>query len=217
MAKTILIDDGSATPSNGEQDPSEFHRRSLVLHLGVGVVFGAVLFVFCWCVSPTEAKLPVSLGVLGIFLTMFLTFRYLGQMVQKRRRDSFDLAVRRWNKEGQSLVADQQNILGLVAERLPWLVRTPQETGLIDVVRLLVAVKLGAIAGLMHGEDESHGFGSLIVGLPKLSQDFFTTVEILKNFAVSTQTNVNTIQAAIVDVMAFAQFQDITRQQIEQV
>ncbi len=80
-----------------------------------------------------------------------------------------------------------------------------------------VAVKLGALSTLMHGEDQSQGFVSLTIALPKLSQDFFTTVEILKSFALATQSNVNGIQNSIVDVMGFAQFQDITRQQIEQV
>jgi len=80
-----------------------------------------------------------------------------------------------------------------------------------------VAVKLGALSSLMHGEDQSQGFALLTVALPKLSQEFFTTVEILKNFAMTTQTTVNGIQSHIVDVMTFAQFQDITRQQIEQV
>jgi len=389
------------------QDPSDLHRRSRLLHLRVGMFFGAALFAFSWWISPSETKVSVSLGVLGIFLVLFLTILFFGQRAHKRHRNAFDLSVRRWNEEGRLLSLERQRIRSLMAERLPSLAGTIPDAALIDVFTLLVdeierrdallsvhedntsrvgavlasvprlsgllqahlsqtnattesaaleimaklsdlnkdvvslqgtlgetttvasrlfdhsqvkvqenqqmlaglngyqiemesqvkstiqvltrqmaglkpflelirdvnaktnvlainaaieaaragvagrgfavvatevrslsrqvasaaesvetsvkeitetvAVKLGAITNLMHGEDERQGFGSLILGLPRLSQDFSATVELLKNFAVTTQTNVNEIQSAIVDVMAIAQFQDITRQQIEQV
>jgi methyl-accepting chemotaxis protein len=84
-------------------------------------------------------------------------------------------------------------------------------------VSFTVGQRMAAISNLIQGDDGNRGFALLTAALPRLTQDFHNSVELLDQFARNTHVNVNEIRDSIVEIMGLAQFQDVSRQQIEHV
>ena len=76
---------------------------------------------------------------------------------------------------------------------------------------------LRAITLQIQSGDEAKWLETLSSALPRLSGDFESVVGELDKVARSTHTTVHTVSDSILDVLSSAQFQDIARQQIEQV
>jgi len=87
----------------------------------------------------------------------------------------------------------------------------------VQQVSETVNQRLSAIAVQLRDENEAQGLSALSAALPRLSQDFHQTVEVLNRFAHETHETVEGMRSSILEVLGVAQFQDITRQQIEQV
>ncbi len=90
------------------------------------------------------------------------------------------------------------------------------ETRVASISRT-VKERLSAISILVEGDDEARLVFDIAFALPRLSGDFNTVVEELDGFVKETHGAVNAILAAVIDSLGQTQFQDITRQQIEQV
>ncbi|MEI6387309.1 MAG: methyl-accepting chemotaxis protein [Spirochaetota bacterium] len=78
-----------------------------------------------------------------------------------------------------------------------------------------VDAKLSTISGMI--QDEAKWFQSLTIALPQLSEAFHSVVGELNALANETHGMVGSIRDAVSDALGQAQFQDITRQQVEQV
>jgi methyl-accepting chemotaxis protein len=87
----------------------------------------------------------------------------------------------------------------------------------ISVVSLTVNEAMESIAELTRGEDEGQWISKIAFALPRLSKNFSSTVAELDGYVENTNAAVHGMLDAIVEALAQAQFQDITRQQIEQV
>ena len=89
--------------------------------------------------------------------------------------------------------------------------------GKYQEVSTTVNGQLRAMTLQIQSGDEARWLASLSSALPRLSGDFESVVGELDKFAKSTHTTVHTVSDSILDVLSSAQFQDIARQQIEQV
>jgi methyl-accepting chemotaxis protein len=87
----------------------------------------------------------------------------------------------------------------------------------VALVSSMVSKELNAIADLVRGEGEARWVTDIAVELPNLSADFQSSVDELDGFVKNTHGAVQIVLDTVVGVMGDAQFQDITRQQIEQV
>jgi methyl-accepting chemotaxis protein len=87
----------------------------------------------------------------------------------------------------------------------------------ITVVSQMVAKVMKSIADLTKGEDEGQWLSKIAVALPRLSKDFGSTVAELEGYVGNTHEAVRAMLDAVIDTLGQAQFQDISRQQIEQV
>ena len=88
---------------------------------------------------------------------------------------------------------------------------------IVTVVSRTVREKLTAISDLIHGNDETNLVADIALVLPRLSGDFHSAVEVLDSIVHSSHETVKSILSIIVEALGQAQFQDISRQQIEQV
>ncbi len=80
-----------------------------------------------------------------------------------------------------------------------------------------VKESLSSISSLIKGDDEAQLVSDISFALPRLSGDFNTVVKELDGFVQETHVTIHAILAAVVGSLGQTQFQDITRQQIEQV
>lgn len=87
----------------------------------------------------------------------------------------------------------------------------------VQKVSSTVNQRLQAIADRLRTEDETEGLSHLAEALPRLSQDFHTSVEVFNRFAQETHDAVGEMRTSILEALTNAQYQDITRQQLEQV
>ena len=87
----------------------------------------------------------------------------------------------------------------------------------ITIVSQTVDRVMKAIADLTQGEDEGQWVSKIAFALPRLSKDFGSTVGELDGYVRNTHDAVRAMLDAIIAALGHAQFQDITRQQIEQV
>jgi methyl-accepting chemotaxis protein len=87
----------------------------------------------------------------------------------------------------------------------------------VDAVSQTVNKELGGIADMVHGNDDARWIANIASALPRLSADFQTTACELDGFVAYTHETGRIVLSDIVAVLGKAQFQDITRQQIEQV
>jgi len=90
------------------------------------------------------------------------------------------------------------------------------EKSITDISRT-VNEKLLAIVAQIRIEDEERWLSSLAATLPRLSKDIQLTVTELDGLAQDTKGSVEAVRGAIYEALGHSQFQDITRQQIEQV
>lgn len=87
----------------------------------------------------------------------------------------------------------------------------------IGQVSETVNKKLVAMIAHNRNEDESRWLSTLGFAMSHLSGDFESAVGELDGLSQNTHGAVNSIRNAVIDVLEQAQFQDITRQQIEHV
>lgn len=87
----------------------------------------------------------------------------------------------------------------------------------IGQVSETVNKKLVAMIANNRNEDESRWLSTLGSAMGRLSVDFESAVGELDGLSQNTHGAVNSIRNAVIDVLEQAQFQDITRQQIEHV
>ena len=85
----------------------------------------------------------------------------------------------------------------------------------VTLVSNTVSKELTAIADLVRREDEARWVAD--IAFPRLSVDFQSSVDELDGFVKNTHEAMHVVLASVVEVLGDAQFQDITRQQIEQV
>jgi len=89
--------------------------------------------------------------------------------------------------------------------------------GSIACVAETVNGKLTAMVAQSRSEDETRWLTTLASAMNRLSEDFQSSVRELDGLSSNTHGAVNSIRIAVIDVLGQAQFQDITRQQIEHV
>lgn len=87
----------------------------------------------------------------------------------------------------------------------------------VVLVSQTIKEELHAIAELVRGDDDARWVSDIAHALPQLSSDFASSVRELDGFVKSTHDATRTVLEAIVNILGDAQFQDITRQQIDQV
>lgn len=89
--------------------------------------------------------------------------------------------------------------------------------GSIASVAETVNGKLSAMGEQSRSKDETSWLTTLASAMNRLSSDFQSSVSELNNLSGNTHGAVSSIRIAVIDVLGQAQFQDITRQQIEHV
>lgn len=77
--------------------------------------------------------------------------------------------------------------------------------------------KLSSMVEQSRSEDETSWLTTLASAMNRLSEDFQSSVQELDGLSGNTHGAVSSIRFAVIDVLGQAQFQDITRQQIEHV
>lgn len=87
----------------------------------------------------------------------------------------------------------------------------------INQVSETVNVKFVAMAEQKDGLKETEWLSALATTMGRLSEDFQASVSELDNLTQNTHQSVSTIRNAVIDALEHAQFQDVTRQQIEHV
>lgn len=87
----------------------------------------------------------------------------------------------------------------------------------IATVSKTVEEKVTVMVAKDRTETEARLFSALITAMTSMSGDFKTAVGELHSVSQHTYGAVHSIHSAVLDVLEHAQFQDITRQQIEQV
>ena len=87
----------------------------------------------------------------------------------------------------------------------------------VKVVSDTVSKELTAITSLVHGDNEARWVADIAIALPRLSTDFKMSVDEMDNFVMNSHHAARLVLDSVIDVLGDAQFQDIIRQQIEQV
>jgi chemotaxis regulatin CheY-phosphate phosphatase CheZ len=87
----------------------------------------------------------------------------------------------------------------------------------VVLVSQTIKDELHAIAELVRGDDDARWVSDIAHALPQLSSDFASSVRELDGFVKTTHDATRTVLDAIVSILGDSQFQDITRQQIDQV
>jgi len=113
---------------------------------------------------------------------------------------------------GFAVVADEVRKLSQQIEQAA--VRIEQS---VSQVSRTVDSKLVAMVANERMEEEMRWLEALVESVTQLSSNFDVAVNELHGLSGGTHAAVHSIRRAVVDVLGHAQFQDITRQQIEQV
>lgn len=87
----------------------------------------------------------------------------------------------------------------------------------VNLVSDTINRELNAITDLVHGNDEDRWIADIALAIPRLASDFNLSVEEMDSFVMKTREAARLVLGSVVDVLGDAQFQDIIRQQIEQV